>query len=172
MKVATAFYDKNNLLVMPKKLWTGRHATENKLTLEGGYWHICTKYFDTPAIRDAIAAEALAAIERNNGTVIYDQIDEAPVYDPQTGERLGWRWYVQYIIEEPTHRPFPLYAATADMLGVDPEFVQPYDGVAEEGPDYRTPVAEQMWYQSALRDAVPAPATAPATADQGYYQYG
>lgn len=153
MKVATAFYDENDVLVMPTKLWTGNHPTSSQLTLEGGYWHICTKYFESPTVRDVIAAAALQAIIDRNGTIIYDQINEHPVTDEVTGAFIGWRYYVQYVIEEPNHKPFPSYAATTDRLGVSPNFVQPYDGVAEEGPDYRTPKSQQLLARQALQAA-------------------
>ena len=153
MKVATAFYDENNLLVPPTKLWTGTHPTMNQLTLQGGYWHICTKFFDTTTVRDVIAEAALQAIIDHNGTVIYDQIDEHPVFDETTREFIGWRYYVQYVIEEPDHRPFPSYAATADRIGISPDYVQPYDGVAEHGPDYQTPRPQRLSALQALREA-------------------
>lgn len=155
MKVATAFYDENNLLVPPTKLWNGDHPTKSVLTLQGGYWHMCTKYFDSPAVRDVIAAAALQAIIDHNGTVIYDQIDEHPVVDEATGEFKGWRYFVQYVIEEPDHKPFPSYAATADRVGISPNYVQPYDGVAEHGPDYVTPRSQQLSVLEALKAAQP-----------------
>lgn len=153
MKVATAFYDENDLLVPPAKIWTGDHPTMNQLTLQGGYWHICTKYFESPTVRDVIAEAALQAIIDHNGTVIYDQIDEYPVVDEVTNEFIGWRYYVQYVIEEPNHKPFPSYAATADRIGISPNYVQPYDGVADQGPDYRTPRSQQLSALEALREA-------------------
>ncbi|PZU04564.1 MAG: hypothetical protein DI630_00115 [Gordonia sp. (in: high G+C Gram-positive bacteria)] len=153
MKVATAFYDENNLLVPPTKLWTGDHPTANQLTLQGGYWHICTKYFESTTVRDTIAEAALQAIIDHNGTIIYDQIDEHPFRDSTTGEFIGWRYYVQYVIEEPNYKPFPSYAATADRLGISPNYVQPYDGVAEQGPDYQTPRAQRLSALQALQHA-------------------
>lgn len=153
MKIATAFYDENNLLVPPTKLWTGDHPTMNQLTLQGGYWHICTKFFESTAVRDVIAEAALQAIIDHNGTVIYDQIDEYPVTDEVTGEFKGWRYYVQYVIEEPNYKPFPSYAATADRIGISPNYVQPYDGVAEQGPDYQTPHTQRLSALQALREA-------------------
>lgn len=153
MKVATAFYDENNLLVPPTKLWTGTHPTMNQLTLQGGYWHICSKLFESTTVRDVIAEAALQAIIDHNGTVIYDQIDDDPLTDPATGEFLGWRYYVQYVIEEPGYKPFPSYAATADRIGISPDFVQPYDGVAEQGPDYQTPRPQRLSALKALREA-------------------
>ncbi|MGB3675599.1 MAG: hypothetical protein WA988_14280, partial [Candidatus Nanopelagicales bacterium] len=69
------------------------------------------------------------------------------------GEFLGWRYYVQYVIEEPGYKPFPSYAATADRIGISPDFVQPYDGVAEQGPDYQTPRPQRLSALKALREA-------------------
>lgn len=153
MKVATAFYDENKLLVPPAKIWTGEHPTMNQLTLQGGYWHICTKYFESAAVRDVIAEASLQAIIDHNGTVIYDQIDDAPFYDEVTGDFIGWRYYIQYVIEEPNYKPFPSYAATADRIGISPNYVQPYDGVAEEGPDYQTPRPQRLSALQALRES-------------------
>lgn len=97
------------------------------------------------------------------------------------GEDIIYRWRMLYIIEEPGMGPFIRYAARDDRMGVDPDFVYPYDGVAEQGPDYRTPRSEQLAYRAAylaesvqdqfpldgLRGSHPEPETFPDY-DNGY----
>lgn len=66
----------------------------------------------------------------------------------QPGDDVRYRWRMLYVLEEPDRIPFVRFAARIDRIGVDPEFVYPYDGVAEQGPDYRTPQHEQEAYKA------------------------
>lgn len=181
MKVATAFYDKNGLLVFPRRVWEEHHPTIDKLTTEAGYWHVYHKYFPSPELRDAVALKHGETIERRNGSPTYIQAPMTPV-DLGDGVPM-YRLYMQYIIEEPNRGRYIDFAATADRIGLDPDFVAPFDGVAEYGPDYRTPhpepadyaVGEPLWDPPALTPreyygGLPEDDVA-QSADQGDYAY-
>lgn len=135
MKIATAFYDRNAVLVRPAKVWNGQHASRNSLTINAGYWHYVEMSFHNELDRTAAYAKALELIMDNNGTVFNNL-----ALDPDSG-RTGayYQFRIKYIIEEADHIPCQKFAARMERLGVDPDFEYPWDGVAEKGPDFTVP---------------------------------
>lgn len=133
MRIATAFYDRNAVLVEPKKVWRGQHRTRNTLTMDAGYWHFTEMAFANSLERDAAYAKAIELIMAGNGTVF-----AGASHDPQH-EGGDYVFRIQYIIEEADHIPCQKFAARMDRLGVDPGFEYPYDGIAEQGPDFVVP---------------------------------
>lgn len=135
MKVATAFYDSHGCLLPMAKYWTGSHDTDMTLTTDGGYWHSCIKYFPTPAIRDAIAAEMIQAICDANGTVFSEHRGREPM-TLDSGKRY-WPFTVEYVIEEPARGRCYQHAATSTSYGQAwLDEAEQFDPVAEYGPDY------------------------------------
>lgn len=136
MKIATAFYDYNGGLLPLGKRWEEIHETSTVLTMDGGYWHSCIKFFNDQATRDIMAEAINQAIMDNNGSVYSDDYSTGPVIDD--GENLGWTYTVVYVIEEPHQEPYYRYAATVNSNG--PDWLDLYnsrpDPIAEFGPDY------------------------------------
>ena len=141
MKIATAAYDKNGVLAIPPKVYQGRIDDALVLTTDGGYWHTVTKLYYTELARDLAMATSMETITSLNGTVTYEEAYEGHI---PSEDRQGYLFKLVYVIEEPDHVPFTRFAASIDKLGIDPDFVYPYDGVAEQGPTYRTPYQEQL----------------------------
>lgn len=136
MKIATAFYDNNGGLLPIGKRWKQPHKTSTVLTMDGGYWHSCIKFFNDQATRDIMAEAIVQSIVDNNGTVHADVYSDEPLIDE--GRNLGWTYTVIYVIEEPHREPYYRYAATVNSNGVDwlDSYEQRPDGIAEFGPDY------------------------------------
>lgn len=133
--------------------------------MQGGYWHEATKYFEDENLRDRTLMEALTEIKNNNGTTLRSD-SGAQQGTGSDGKPALLHWMkVIYVIEEPNHFPYKKFAATIDRIGVDPDFVHPYDGVAEQGPDYTTPREQQLSYVAALSgrfdDITPIPSAIP-----------
>lgn len=115
--------------------------------------------------RDIALTEAIETIQANNGTVLsmkpiirlYRQGRGYPIEPDQfdqlvPGDDVVFRWRMLYVVEEPDRSPFIRFAARIDRIGVDPDFEYPYDGVADQGPDYTTPRSQQLANNSAFVD--------------------
>lgn len=115
--------------------------------------------------RDLSMNDAMAAVADNNGTILniipvtmirrngrLTIVEEDQLEHLEPADDVVFRWRMLYVIEEPDRVPFIKFAAKIDRIGVDPDFEYPYDGVAEHGPDYRTPPHQQLAHNTALLD--------------------
>ncbi len=170
MKIATAAYDKNSVLVAPPKFYNKEHPEQSKFTIEGGYWHTVIKRYADEWTRNAMAKEMLETISARNGTCIRENMGVQ-----RQGEDVSYWVRLIYVIEEPDHVPFKAMAATADRKGIDPDFVYPEDGVAEYGPDYRTPRNATEAYRAAAAvepyEIDPLPSALPQTSNRPQLLY-
>lgn len=132
MRIATANYDRNGVLVRPYAEFAGNHPTRQKLTMNAGYWHFAELVYLDQTSRDAAYKTALELILANNGTVFKN----VRYTDPDTGHHA---FRIKYIIEEADHEPCSKYAARSILTGTDPGYRYFFDGIGEHGPDYRCP---------------------------------
>ena len=184
MKIATAIYDRNGVLISPINFYQGNHPTKNQFTTDSGYWHRVDKAYPEEYTRDLTMLEMMNRVEDLNGTCVMQKYwAQKYLHDPGCADpadeyialREGYRVTTNrnqrvivapgaatlpfpegaeivdlhhlsmvYVIEEPDHVPFRRFAATVDRLGVDPNFEYPADGVAQYGPDYRTPHQQKI----------------------------
>lgn len=144
MRVATALYATNDVLVAPQYIYepmTNPHDKENfdtgAMTFEAGYWHRFRRKMKTEADIDAVYKMVRDAMDlaHCNLSIAYFKVGQTSL-DLRNG-RMGTYWFIDmfYVVEDARRVPY----WQMDNAHLPEDFVYHGDPVALYGP-HNTPL--------------------------------